>query len=114
MLVEKVNGFLNRLVGPNAAHMIDALIAIALVGAGTFAVSAPARLFLVHHALLGIIVSAGIPLLTALASKFRKAAGSTAPLVDELAAAVAVLIKQAHAAPPAIPAESPETTTTAP
>jgi hypothetical protein len=101
MLIDKLNGFLNRFVGPNAAHTIDALIGVALVGAVAFASSAPARLFLLHHALLGVLVSAGVPLVTALASKFRKAAGSTAPLVDQLTAAIVAAIPPASPEPPA-------------
>ena len=92
MIVSKVNGWLSKLVGPNAAHMIDAAIGVAIPYAVTFAVSPGARVFLLHHSLLAVIVGASILPATALASKFRKAAGSSAPLADEIAAVVAAKI----------------------
>ncbi len=104
ILIDKLNGFLGRFVGPNAAHVIDGLIAFALVGAAAFAVSAPARVFLLHHALLGIVVSLSVPLVTALASKFRKAAGSSASLVDQITAAVTQALN-AQATPTEPPAQ---------
>jgi len=87
-MIDKLNAFLARFVGPNAAHMIDALIGLGIVGLCAYAYSAPARLFLLHHAVLGAVVTVGVPIATALASKFRKAAGSQASLVDEVVAAV--------------------------
>lgn len=95
-VINRFNGFLARFVGPNAAHVIDALIALALVGAVTYVASAPARLFLLHHATLGVLVTVAVPLVTALASRFRKAAGSSAPLADEIAAAVAKALRDAR------------------
>ena len=108
ILINKLNAFLAKFVGPNAAHVIDGLIGVALVGAAAFAASAPARLFLLHHALLGVIVTAGVPLVTAVASKFRKAAGSSAPLADELASAVTQAVKDAHAQLAAAPTVTPQ------
>lgn len=104
-LVDRINSFLNRFVGPNAAHVIDALIGVALVGAVAFATSEPARVFLFNHPLLGVIVSVGVPLVTALASKFRKAAGSVVSLVDQLT--VAVLAATAPPDEPPAPAAPP-------
>jgi hypothetical protein len=105
-IVAKLNGFLGRFVGPNAAHVIDGMIGVAIVGAVTFVESPSARVFLVHHALLSTLVTAGIPVSTALASKFRKAAGSSQPLVDELAQ----VIRDELAA--SKPAATPTVTTT--
>lgn len=100
-LLDKFNAALGKLVGPNAAHMIDGLIGVGLVGVVAYASSPASRVFLLHHAQLGAIVTVGIPVVTALASKFRKAAGSTAPLADQLSAVVAQAVKDAHAAAPA-------------
>lgn len=95
-MIDKLNAFLGRFVGPNAAHMIDAGIALALVGVPVLAASHPARVFLLHHATLGLIVTAALPLATALASKFRKAAGNSAPLADQLVAAVTQAVNDAQ------------------
>lgn len=87
-LIERFNGWLAKFVGPNAAHVIDGLIGVALTLAGAFAFSTPARTFASHHADLGLIILLAPPVLTALASKFRKAAGSQVSLVDEIVAAI--------------------------
>ena len=108
----KIQAGLEKLVGPNAAHMLDALIAVALVGVptlvGALIYSAPARLFLLHHATLGAVITGlvgiGVPAVTALASKFRKAAGSQATLVDEIAKVVEDAL--AKSTPPATPPTS--------
>jgi hypothetical protein len=96
VIVDKINGFLGRFVGPNAAHMIDAGIALAIAAGIALAASPAARTFEQHHSLLGILVSVGVLLGTPLVSKFRKAAGSSAPLVDQLVAAVAKAVADAH------------------
>ena len=83
-LIGTINAQLSKLVGPNAAHMIDALIGLAIVGAVALLSSSAARAFLAHHATLSVIVTAAVPVATALASKFRKAAGSQASLLDEI------------------------------
>lgn len=108
IIITKLNAFLARFVGPNAAHVIDGMIGVAIVGAATFVESPSARVFLVHHALLSTLVTAGIPVSTALASKFRKAAGSSQPLVDELAQ---VIRDELAASKPAAPAPTVTTTT---
>lgn len=95
-MIARLNAFLSRFVGPNAAHIIDGLIGVALVGVptlvGMLIYSPPARVFLLHHTTLGAVVTGlvglGVPAVTALASKFRKAAGSQAALVDEIARVV--------------------------
>lgn len=100
MLIERFNGWLGTLVGPNAAHVIDGLIGVSLTFAGAFAFSAPARTFASHHADLGLVVLLIPPVITALASKFRKAAGSQASLVDELLAAIEQAKTAAKPPPP--------------
>lgn len=87
-LIAKINAFLSKFVGPNAAHMIDAAVAIGIVDGAALVSSPSARAYLLHHALLSSIASISVPPAVALASKFRKAAGSQADLVDQVAKAV--------------------------
>lgn len=96
-MIDKLNAALAKFVGPNAAHMIDGLIGVSLVGVPTLAASHAARVFLLHHSMLGLIVTAALPVTISLGSKFRKAAGSSAPLADQLAAAVTQAVADAHA-----------------
>jgi hypothetical protein len=70
----KIQAGLDKLVGPNAAHVLDGLIAFEIT-AGTAALASPsARAYGAHHPLVALGIAVGTPLLTALASKFRKAA----------------------------------------
>lgn len=113
-LIDKLNAFLAKFVGPNAAHMLDALIGIAIVGGVAFASSPASRVFLLHHATLGVIVTATIPIATGFASKFRKAAGDSGPLADQLVTAVTQAVKDAHtqSAKAKVAAAAPTVTTT--
>ena len=95
-MIDRVNAFLGRFVGPNAAHVIDGLIGVAIVGGVAIAESPASRAFLAHHSTDAMLVAAGVPLATGLASKFRKAAGSSNTIADAVAAAV----KQALAETP--------------
>lgn len=79
-IVDKVTQALTGLVGPNAAHVLDSLIAFELTAGGVGLGSATARHFAATHPGLTVIFAVATPLLTALASKFRKAA--TAPPPD--------------------------------
>lgn len=75
----KIQNGLSKFVGPNAAHVLDGLIGFE-ISAGVAAVATPsARNYADHHAVVAIGIAVGTPLLTALASKFRKAATTTAP-----------------------------------
>lgn len=96
-MIDKLNAFFGRFVGPNAAHTIDGLIGVALVGVPTLTASHAARVFLLHHSMLGMIVTAALPVTISLGSKFRKAAGNNASLADDLAAAVRQAVADAHA-----------------
>jgi uncharacterized membrane protein len=81
-LVAKINTALSKLVGPNAAHMLDSLIAFELTAAGVAAKSSSARHYAAAHPGLAIAFTVAPPVLTALASKFRKAATSPTPPAD--------------------------------
>jgi hypothetical protein len=74
----KIQAALEKLVGPNAAHVLDGLIAFEIT-AGTVALASPsARAYGAHHPLVAVAIAVGTPLVTALASKFRKAATTKA------------------------------------
>lgn len=106
--MNRINAFLARFVGPNAAHVIDAIVAFALTAAAAAAFSPAARDFELHHARLGVALALAPAILTALASKFRKAAGQPAnDLVDAIAAAVRAELTAAQAAPADRPALEP-------
>ena len=97
-MIDRVNAFLAKFVGPNAAHVIDGLIGVAIVGGVAIAESPASRGFLAHHSTDAMIVAASVPLATALASKFRKAAGSSSTVAaDEIAAAVKQALTEARA-----------------
>lgn len=98
LLISKLNAFLSKFVGPNAAHMIDAVFAIAIVDGVALSTSPAARLFLLHHARLGALIQLSVPPAVALSAKFRKAAGSQASLVDELVKGVQNILATAPAA----------------
>ena len=87
-LISKLNALLSKFVGPNAAHMVDAAVAVGIVDGAALVSSPSARAYLVHHAVLSSIASICVPPAVALASKFRKAAGSQADLVDQIAQVV--------------------------
>lgn len=75
----RIQSQLDKLVGPNAAHVLDGLIAFEIT-AGVAALASPsARVYGERHPLVAIGIAVGAPLLTALASKFRKAATTKAP-----------------------------------
>jgi hypothetical protein len=99
ILIDKLNAFLAKFVGPNAAHMIDAGIALGIAAAVTLCASPWARAETAHHALLGALFSVGVLVGTPLASKFRKAAGSQTALVDQIAQVVDDALTK-HAAVP--------------
>lgn len=106
-MIDKLNAFLSKFVGPNAAHMIDAVFAIALVDGAALSTSHAARLFLLQHARLGALVQLSIPPAIALSAKFRKAAGSQAPLVDELVKGVQDILATAPATTTTVVTEAP-------
>lgn len=76
-LVAKFNSLVGKLVGPNAVHAIDAIVAFELTAAGTAAADPSARDYAANHPALVVVFSLVAPILTAGASRFRKAA--TAP-----------------------------------
>ncbi len=89
-MIDKVNAFLGRFVGPNAVHMIDAAVALGIAGGIALAASPAARQFEQRHSLLGVLVTIGVLLGTPLVSKFRKAAGGDATATaQQIADAVA-------------------------
>lgn len=75
----KLQGFLDRFVGPNAAHVLDGLIAFEITAGGAALASPSARAYGAHHPYVALGIAVGTPLLTAVASKFRKAATTKAP-----------------------------------
>lgn len=100
-MIAKLNAFLGKFVGPNAAHAIDGVIGVAIGAAITLTYSAPARLFFLHHSRLGLIVGlVVVPVATALAAKFRKAAGSQVNLVDEITKSIEDALKTQPRRPP--------------
>lgn len=98
MIFVKLQSLLEKLVGPNAAHMIDGFVALGIVDGTVFVASADARVFLLHHATLGLLAQLAVPPAIALASRFRKAAGqSNVDLVAELARVVEEAIAKSAA-----------------
>jgi hypothetical protein len=75
-MIEKLNAFLAKLVGPNSAHVIDGLVAWELTAISTGAADPSARKYAEAHPLLDVALTFGPPLLTAAAAKFRKAAAA--------------------------------------
>lgn len=73
-MIEKANAFLSKLVGPNAAHVIDGLVAWELTAAAAAVKSQSARDYAFHHPTVAVALTIALPLLTAAAAKFRKAA----------------------------------------
>jgi hypothetical protein len=75
----KLQAFLERFVGPNAAHVLDGLVAFELTAAGAALSTDSARNYAVHHPAVAVTFTLAPPVLTALASKFRKAAHAKTP-----------------------------------
>jgi hypothetical protein len=75
----KIQTGLGKFVGPNAALVLDALIAFELTAAGTAIATPSARTYADQHPFVAVAVTFAPPLLTALASKFRKAATTIRP-----------------------------------
>lgn len=78
-MIDKLNKFFGRIVGPNSAHVIDGLVAYELTAAGAASQSQSARDFALHHPTIAVIFVIAPPILTAVAAKFRKAASKPAP-----------------------------------
>jgi hypothetical protein len=107
-IASKISALLGRLVGPNSAHVIDALIAWELTAVAAGFESQSARDYAVNHPLLVVVFTVGPPVLTGFAAKFRKAAGAkSAALAAAPRAPVAAQVPtpdEAPAAPePAVP-----------
>lgn len=78
-LIARFNAAVSKLVGPNAVHAIDAIVAFELTAAGAALTDPSARDYAAAHPALVVVFSIVAPLLTAGASKFRKAATAPAP-----------------------------------
>jgi hypothetical protein len=75
----RIQNLLNKFVGPNAAHVLDGLIAFEITAGGAALTAPSARNYAAHHPVVAAVFAIAPPLLTALASKFRKAATTKPP-----------------------------------
>lgn len=79
-IISGINRWVGKIAGPNAAHVLDGLVAFELTAAATASQSKSARDYAVHHPGVAVAFAFGPPVLTAVAAKFRKAsAAKSAP-----------------------------------
>ena len=98
-LIDKFNAAVGKLVGPNAVHAVDAIVAFELTAAGTAVADPSARTYAASHPWLIVVFSILAPVLTAGAARFRKAA--TAPKAAPAQAAAAAPVAAVDPTPPA-------------